>query len=159
MLQGAFRCRKLQHSFDALLHVHSQLNDTACVCCSPLYKNNVALLNDNPYVFVQVDGVEQQRFGGSYINVTEANSVVELVKQLQRPEDASWSSPEKIRIITFYQAQASLLKRLLSERGLGTVVVATVDSSQGCEADIVIGKDSCVSLSPQPKYPTLLVSC
>lgn len=106
---------------------------------SPLYKNAVALLDDIPYMFIQVDGVEQQGYGGSYNNVAEASLVVELVEKLCQRDDTTWCSPEKIRIITFYQAQVSLLKRILSERGLGNVVVATVDSSQGCEADIVIG--------------------
>lgn len=104
---------------------------------SPSYKKTVSLLNDNPYVFVQVDGTEQQGYGGSYNNVAEGQAVVELVTQLRR-DDREWHSPEKIRIITFYQAQVSLLKRMLSERGLTQVVVATVDSSQGCEADICI---------------------
>jgi len=84
-----------------------------------------------------VEGREQQGFGGSYNNTAEAEAVVELVTRLRRDE-RDWFSAEKIRIITFYQSQVSLLKRMLSERGLGKVVVATVDSSQGCEADIVI---------------------
>ena len=84
-----------------------------------------------------MNGTERQGFGGSYQNADEAEAVVELVKRLRR-EETDWCSAEKIRIITFYQAQVSLLKRKLSERGLGQVVVATVDSSQGCEADIVI---------------------
>jgi superfamily I DNA and/or RNA helicase len=102
-----------------------------------LYKNTVTLLNDNPYVFLQVEGAERQAFGGSYNNTAEAEAVAELVKRLRRDE-GQWYSAEKIRIITFYQAQVSLLKRILSERGLGQIVVSTVDSSQGCEADIVI---------------------
>jgi len=88
-------------------------------------------------VFIQVAGTERQAFGGSFQNVDEAEAVVELVRRLRRDE-TDWCSAEKIRIITFYQAQVSLLKRMLSERGLCEVVVATVDSSQGCEADIVI---------------------
>jgi superfamily I DNA and/or RNA helicase len=106
---------------------------------SPLYKNGVSLLNGDAYVFLQVTGVERQTFGGSYCNTAEAEAVLELVKKLRAASDATeWYSVEKIRIITFYQAQVSLIKRLLSENGLGQIVVATVDSSQGCEADIVI---------------------
>ena len=84
-----------------------------------------------------MEGIERQTFGGSYNNTEEAEAVATLVKRLRRDE-AEWYSAEKIRVITFYQAQVSLLKRILSERGLGQIVVATVDSSQGCEADIVI---------------------
>jgi hypothetical protein len=50
-----------------------------------------------------------------------------------------WCSPDRLRVITFYQAQVVLVQRCLEERGLGrSVQVATVDSSQGCEADIVL---------------------
>ncbi|OEU17912.1 hypothetical protein FRACYDRAFT_164706, partial [Fragilariopsis cylindrus CCMP1102] len=46
---------------------------------------------------------------------------------------------DKIRIITFYSAQVATLKQMLhKEGGMSNVLVATVDSSQGCEADIVI---------------------
>jgi superfamily I DNA and/or RNA helicase len=96
-------------------------------------------LNGEAYSFLQVTGVERQAYGGSYCNTAEAEAVLELVKQLRAASDArEWYSVEKIRIITFYQAQVSLIKQVLSENGLGQIVVATVDSSQGCEADIVI---------------------
>jgi hypothetical protein len=49
-----------------------------------------------------------------------------------------WYDPDKLRIITFYQGQVTFIKQLLSRAGLGQVLVATVDSSQGCEADIVL---------------------
>ena len=49
-----------------------------------------------------------------------------------------WDSPDRLRIITFYQGQVECIKKLLYRHGLGRVLVATVDSSQGCEADIVI---------------------
>jgi hypothetical protein len=49
-----------------------------------------------------------------------------------------WYDPDRLRIITFYQGQVVLIKQLLSRAGLGQVLVATVDSSQGCEADIVL---------------------
>lgn len=49
-----------------------------------------------------------------------------------------WHGPDKIRIITFYQGQVTLIRRMLNKAGLGQVLVATVDSSQGCEADLVI---------------------
>jgi hypothetical protein len=49
-----------------------------------------------------------------------------------------WYDPDRLRIIAFYQGQVVLIKQLLSRAGLGQVLVATVDSSQGCEADIVL---------------------
>jgi superfamily I DNA and/or RNA helicase len=106
-----------------------------------MYENNVKLLNGNPYLFLHVDGLEKQGFSGSYCNSGEAKAILQLVQNLKVLSDSNniaWHSPEKIRIITFYQAQVSLIKRMLTECGLGRIVVATVDSSQGCEADIVI---------------------
>ena len=70
---------------------------------------------------------------------------MELVKQLQERSamcntSGAWHSTDRIRIITFYQGQVVLLKRMLRDRCKfgDKVVVATVDSSQGCEADVVL---------------------
>ena len=99
----------------------------------------MSLLNGDAYVFLQTAGVERQALGGSYCNTAEAEVVLELAKKLKAASNTTeWYLAEKIRIITFYQAQVSLIQRMLSEHGLGQIVVATVDSSQGCEADIVI---------------------
>jgi superfamily I DNA and/or RNA helicase len=87
---------------------------------------------------------ERQTISGSFENEAEAQAVVTLVQELQRASSShhhkggGWSSADRIRIITFYSAQVALLKRLLQQKRLGDVVVATVDSSQGCEADVVI---------------------
>jgi len=105
------------------------------------YVGSVCLLNDAPYTFLQVSGGERQSHSGSYENHSEAEAIANLMVDLQRFSrniPGSWSSPDRIRIITFYQAQVSLIKRLLQQRHCGHVLVATVDSSQGCEADIVI---------------------
>jgi superfamily I DNA and/or RNA helicase len=103
------------------------------------------LLDQQPYIFLNIQGNEEQAMGGSYRNTAEARCVVDLVMHLQahsqsyRGNSVPWYSNDKIRIITFYQAQVALIKRMLRERHLGDkVVVATVDSSQGCEADIVL---------------------
>jgi superfamily I DNA and/or RNA helicase len=45
---------------------------------------------------------------------------------------------ERLRVITFYQGQVNHLKRALASKGFHNVMVATVDSSQGCEADVII---------------------
>lgn len=95
---------------------------------------------------MQVSGREKQLSCGSYSNAAEAKATVALVRMLrdcsmrQKPHlnQASWHVQEKIRIITFYQGQVTLLQSMLRQAGLGQVLVATVDSSQGCEADVVI---------------------
>jgi hypothetical protein len=98
------------------------------------------------YSFLQVDGLEEKQDGGSYSNPQEAQAVVTLVQMIRHAASSNsntrqgepWYDPEKLRIITFYQGQVALIKQLLSRAGLGQVLVATVDSSQGCEADIVL---------------------
>ena len=88
-----------------------------------------------------MSGTERQLSTGSFENEAEARAVIELVLQLQRLSQqfpGKWYSIDRLRIITFYQGQVALLKRYLMQQRLNDVVVATVDSSQGCEADIVI---------------------
>jgi hypothetical protein len=98
------------------------------------------------YSFLQVDGPEKKQEGGSYSNPQEAQAVVTLVQMIRNAANSNsntrqgepWYDPEKLRIITFYQGQVGLIKQLLTRAGLSQVLVATVDSSQGCEADIVL---------------------
>jgi hypothetical protein len=96
-----------------------------------------------PYTFLQVDGTEERppnRIVGLR-NQEEAAVVVDLVQKLvdlRGQSDENWNSSDRIRIITFYQEQVFLIKKKMAEKGLKGVLVATVDSSQGCEADVVI---------------------
>ena len=117
--------------------------------CAKGYVGKAQLLGGNPYTFIDCTGEEDQDAGGSYKNEKEAEIVVNLILELQKVSGAgyrtqqsgsdSWHSASKIRVITFYHAQRKLLKRLLQPKGLEEkVTVATVDSSQGCEADIII---------------------
>lgn len=76
---------------------------------------------------------EQKLSSGSVCNLGEANTVVEIVRSIDRQSD-----PERIRVITFYKAQVALIRKQLRLGGFSDVLVATVDSSQGCEADIVL---------------------
>jgi superfamily I DNA and/or RNA helicase len=111
--------------------------------CSSNYKGNEAILNSKAYTFFNIQGRERQASSGSYYNQIEAQAIANIVQQIQRKtrldrSSTPWYSSRKIRIITFYQAQVSCLRQCLNERGAEKVLVATVDSSQGCEADIVI---------------------
>ena len=93
------------------------------------------------YTLYQIYGKEEQNRSGSIENRAEANAVVQIVddfRHASRNLSSDWCSINRLRIITFYQAQVCLIKRLLRSRNLGNVLVATVDSSQGCEADFVI---------------------
>lgn len=110
----------------------------------PTYKSNLFSSNEDPYKFIQVQGKESRVGTGSYCNHEEAKVVVRLVQHIrnashmQNDDVKSWASIDKLRIITFYSGQVYTIKRMLREVGLGQVMVATVDSSQGCESDIVI---------------------
>ena len=107
------------------------------------YAKGAILLNRQPYTFLQVDGQEEQLKSGSYQNIVEAEIIVEIIIMLRQMTLHSlsdeWCGSDRIRVITFYQGQVACIEQCLKERGLrNTVLVATVDSSQGCEADIVL---------------------
>ena len=105
---------------------------------SKTYTSDIALPKKSTYSFINVRGDEYQMPGGSYANNAECMAVVELVQKIAARKVPGWHSTDKLRIITFYQGQVTLMRRLLYKHGLGKVLVATVDSSQGCEADVVI---------------------
>lgn len=108
------------------------------------YLEGPVLLDKLPYMFYQIAGTEEQGAAGSFYNRSEALAIVDLVCQLRQQGNSTgsttpWHSADRLRIISFYNAQVLLIKRMLQEKGLGNkVLVATVDSSQGCEADIVL---------------------
>lgn len=117
-----------------------------CNCChnaffSKTYPRQTFLPMNRPYSFVHVEGVEYKGRCGSYANIEECEKILMLLECMRanaKGSMADWDSHDKLRIITFYQAQTSLLKRLLAKRKFHKVLVATVDSSQGCESDTVI---------------------
>jgi senataxin len=103
------------------------------------YRADIVVQNGDPYTWVQVSGKEQKDIQFSTFNESEAQAVAALLLELKEKHNQSsnWFSPDKIRIITFYQAQVDNLRLLLRKYQLD-VMVSTVDGSQGCEADIVI---------------------
>ncbi|KAL7546436.1 hypothetical protein ACHAWF_009776, partial [Thalassiosira exigua] len=102
------------------------------------YKSNNTVAAKGPYSFVNIRGEEYQVPGGSYANEAESLAVLKLVQNISAKRLSDWHSPDKLRIVTFYAGQVNQLRRMLSKNGFGNVLVATVDSSQGCEADVVI---------------------
>lgn len=113
----------------------SHLHSAALV--SPGYNSDL-LLGGNSLTFLQINGQERQSRFGSFENHAEAQAVVKVVQAASRQLHGRWHSADRIRIITFYTAQVCLIKRCLRQHRMPNVVVATVDSSQGSEADIVI---------------------
>lgn len=116
---------------------HQSVSQYSIVFYSDNYSSNL-LLDRETMSFLQVSGTERQSRFGSFENYAEAQAVVKLVQSASKRLQGQWQSADRIRIITFYTAQVSLIKRCLHQCRLSDVVVATVDSSQGSEADIVI---------------------
>jgi len=141
MLDVQYRMSPAISKFPAGMFYNGKLQNGQNVR-SPTYTGDISILHQKPYTVIHVDGQESRASSGSYYNAQEAKAVLRLV-QLVR--DASldvqmknWASIEKIRIITFYSGQVRAIKELLRSHRLPNITVATVDSSQGCEADIVI---------------------
>ena len=103
------------------------------------YSSRFSLRPEIPYSFINVpEGVEFRDSGGSYANNEECGVVVDLVEILSTLSGSAQLDEDKLRIITFYQGQVTHLKRSLARKGYHGVMVATVDSSQGCEADVIV---------------------
>ena len=105
------------------------------------YRGNFSVLRGIPFCFINVSGFEKQNeVTFSFYNEKEAKVIVKLLKMVQRNcnDEDMWYSSEKIRIITFYQGQVNCIRQLLRKNGLPNILVSTVDSSQGCEAEIII---------------------
>jgi senataxin len=104
----------------------------------PDYGAATTTLQDNrAYLFMQIEGaVESDK---SSLNRKEAFVALDLLKEMRaKAEGRPWASVDSLRVISFYQAQVSLIRSLLKANGFESVSVGTVDSSQGCESDIVI---------------------
>jgi len=94
-----------------------------------------------PFVFVDVVGQEERDSTGSYYNCAESQAIVLIVRrmlELAGGDHNKVSNSATLRVITFYQGQLETIQQELYNANLGNVTVATVDSSQGCEADVVI---------------------
>lgn len=116
---------------------------------------NVKSLMSKPYQYCHVTGVEctgsSENSPESLCNPKEGGTVVGIVKHLWKNKGGEWcNKSDHLRIITFYQAQVLMLRRKLSEAKMGKVLVTTVDSAQGCEADVIIL--SFVRTGPSPGF-------
>lgn len=106
------------------------------------HNSEVSLLCGRPYLFVQTDGQEEDKWGSKQ-NYGEARKVVDLLSDYRDScgSDKGGASAHRIRVITFYQSQVNLINRLLKNKNdefLDKIVVSSVDSSQGSEADVVV---------------------
>ncbi len=90
---------------------------------------------DFPLVWVRVQGQEARRPGSySWYNFQEAKAVQAILQALL----ACGLKPEWIGVITPYEDQRLLLKRLLADNVYRTVEIHTVDGFQGREKEAII---------------------
>lgn len=99
-----------------------------------------SLFDDQSYSFVQVQGeAVTSLVTRSSCNHQEAEAVLNLFCLMRkRFREALWESDDFVRVITFYKEQVFLIRSLLQRNGFKNVSVGTVDSTQGCEANVVI---------------------
>lgn len=99
------------------------------------------LLDGRSFIFLQVLGdATASPITKSFSNYGEAEAILRLLCDLRtRADDRPWESEDRLRIITFYHEQVSLIRKVLRQHGgIEKVSVETVDSTQGCESDVVI---------------------
>jgi hypothetical protein len=140
MLDTQYRMSPALSQFPSRQFYDGKLINAGNVMCSQ-YVNSYKVMGAPVYTVYQIIGKERQAHSGSMENELEARAVVKIVETIQKESrkfTGNWCASNRLRIITFYQAQVALIKKLLRQRNLGEVLVATVDSSQGCEADLVI---------------------
>lgn len=135
MLDVQYRMHPEISSFPSRQFYNSQLRDGENVMVER--GRRTLLISGRPYSFLQVNGTEIKGSTQSTCNAMEANAVVDLVKELVHESEQYRSSVQLLRITTFYTAQKHI-RKMLDNGGFNDVLVATVDSSQGCEADVVI---------------------
>lgn len=142
MLDVQYRMKPEISSFPSLQFYGEKLADAPNVT-RPDYSSGVQGItggsDSRQYTFLDVQGTEAQNHSGSYQNEAEAHAIASVIRNISRSTmSGDLTSAHRLRVITFYAAQVALIKRILYRESLGNIHVATVDSSQGCEADFVI---------------------
>ncbi|KAK3269061.1 hypothetical protein CYMTET_22473, partial [Cymbomonas tetramitiformis] len=95
-----------------------------------------------PVCFICVGGsdrggrsAETRSFGGSKLNVAEANAVCSVVRRALAAGDVS---AKEVAVITPYAGQRREITRTLERAGVSGVSVDTVDAFQGMERELIV---------------------
>merc|ERR1712090_98051 len=75
--------------------------------------------------------------GTSWESNSEAKIVVELAKALTKPPPKGYA-PEKVLVLTPYEAQLQLINALLREQQVTGIRTSTIEKSQGTESEVTI---------------------
>jgi len=121
-------------------------------------------------VLVGLDaGLHVVRIDHSGNSVESPEEVAEVVAQIRRLLECTWSDPEEkvgtrgmtqrdVLVVAAYNAQVALLRRELKAAGLSDVRVGTVDKFQGQEAPVVIVSMAASSSADVPRGMEFLLS-
>lgn len=119
----------------AILNAYVFLVETHWMVGYPLLPNP-----DFPIVFDSIDGLCDQDVGGtSYLNVLEADAVVNWIGKLTR---TTWKGRDiklqDIGVISPYKSQCNRIRSDLRNRGLEEISVGSAELYQGQERRIII---------------------
>lgn len=149
MLKIQYRMKPEISRFPSLQFYEDKTEDGNNVKCTsyetPPYRT---LVKDKAFCFLQVDGTEDRQPSGSFHNLKEAQQVTAILMEARRrnfharastpPNEKPWNDVDRIRVITFYQAQVDLILATLRANDLHGVSVSTVDSCQGSESELIV---------------------
>lgn len=140
ILDTQYRMKPEISSFPASAFYDGMLKNGSNVANAQYGTETPTLLDGRSYSFVHVRGeVVPSLVTKSSCNHQEAEVVLRLFRRMRsRFRHALWESADFVRVITFYKEQVSVIRLLLERNDFKNVSVGTVDSTQGCEANIVI---------------------
>ncbi|MFN3234405.1 MAG: AAA domain-containing protein [Gammaproteobacteria bacterium] len=98
------------------------------------------------YQMINCKGKEK-RDGTSHFNEKEIEIIITLLKHFQKNQHLDINISNDVGIISGYSAQVRKMKEALSQNGLPTEIINTVDGFQGGEKRIIMM--SCVRTNPQ----------
>jgi superfamily I DNA and/or RNA helicase len=140
MLDKQYRMSPAISKWPTAQFYQGKLVDAPAITVHDNTPDHPLLLNEYPYTWVNIPGEELKDENHSTFNEAELGAIVSVILDWQKSNsipDTWLSSPDHIRVVTFYKAQADYLSMEFKRLNIG-VTVSTVDATQGCEADIVV---------------------
>eukprot|EP00927_Polykrikos_kofoidii_P026979 TRINITY_DN23904_c0_g1_i1.p1 TRINITY_DN23904_c0_g1~~TRINITY_DN23904_c0_g1_i1.p1 ORF type:complete len:1202 (-),score=289.10 TRINITY_DN23904_c0_g1_i1:89-3694(-) len=128
MLEEQYRMHPVISDAVSIAFYGGRLKTPACIVSSRRHPL--------PFNWVEGGGKETQPEGAtSWSNEAEADAASRLVRMF-----VEWSghSQDTVNVLTFYNGQRTLIAGKLNKIGMRDVMVASVDSMQGREVDVVI---------------------
>ncbi|KAI3639495.1 hypothetical protein MIR68_002510 [Amoeboaphelidium protococcarum] len=138
MLRTQYRCHPEISSLSNELFYDSKLvNGITAEHRPPLINSNFPHL-----MMVNIsDGKEEQTYSGSYINQSESQCILKIVRSIlqQKLSNGDRLRGSQLGVISLYKSQSELLSQIINVGDCQeTVEVSTVDAYQGAEKDIII---------------------